>query len=301
MEGISIIICSRYRDVKNELKNNINKTIGTDYELIVIDNFEGEYSIFSAYNEGAKRAEYPFLCFMHDDIMFHTSGWGLKVLQHLKDPKVGIIGIAGSHYAPRMPGSHWSCSGITSCNVIHNIKGEISNELWTYFDSNKISKQAVILDGLWLCISRETMNKIKFDNITFSGYHYYDSDICLQSKKMNYENIIVLDIKIEHFSLGNRDKSWLSNSIIFFKKWGKDLPISSIELTKSEKVLANYSNARDFLEQIFRNDSQLQYFIRIWFYYLQCNPPFNKKNLVLAVKLLKVSFIDKQQRYKKQV
>jgi len=49
---ISIIICSRTASISDELTQNINQTIGIPYELVIIDNSDNLYSIFSAYNEG---------------------------------------------------------------------------------------------------------------------------------------------------------------------------------------------------------------------------------------------------------
>ena len=73
---ISLIICSRKADISEELKQNIAETIGCEYELCVIDNSRNEYSIFSAYNEGVRRAKGDILCFMHEDVLFRTNKWG---------------------------------------------------------------------------------------------------------------------------------------------------------------------------------------------------------------------------------
>ena len=50
---ISCIICSRNTEISEELRYNIDYTIGCDYELVVIDNSKKEYNIF-AYNEGVR-------------------------------------------------------------------------------------------------------------------------------------------------------------------------------------------------------------------------------------------------------
>ena len=47
---ISIIICSRKKDICNDFKINIKTTTGSSHELIVIDNSENRYSIFEVYN-----------------------------------------------------------------------------------------------------------------------------------------------------------------------------------------------------------------------------------------------------------
>ena len=66
---ISIIICSRFQSISKELKDNIENTVGVVHEIICIDNSKSQYDIFSAYNEGVKRSQYPLLCFMHADIL----------------------------------------------------------------------------------------------------------------------------------------------------------------------------------------------------------------------------------------
>ena len=106
---ISCIICSRQLDISAELKENIASTIGCEYELVVIDNSKNEYSIFSAYNEGVRRANGNVLCFMHEDILYHTQGWGNKITELLDDESIGIIGFGGSHLAPKAP-IYWSNS-----------------------------------------------------------------------------------------------------------------------------------------------------------------------------------------------
>ena len=84
---ISIIICSRNKDIPSELKQNIADTIGVDYELVVIDNSRNQYSIFSAYNEGVKRAKGDMLCFMHEDVVFKNCNWGERVIKHFQNNK----------------------------------------------------------------------------------------------------------------------------------------------------------------------------------------------------------------------
>lgn len=73
---ISCIICSRTSTISNELMQNISSTIGCEYEIITIDNSTNKHNIFQAYNEGIRRAKGEYLCFMHDDILYHTENWG---------------------------------------------------------------------------------------------------------------------------------------------------------------------------------------------------------------------------------
>ena len=114
---ISCIICSRQLDISAELKENIASTIGCEYELVVIDNSKNEYSIFSAYNEGVRRAKGDILCFMHEDILYHTQGWGKIISNILQDKTIGQIGVAGSHFMPKAPMYWWSSPYISQYNL----------------------------------------------------------------------------------------------------------------------------------------------------------------------------------------
>ena len=71
---ISIIICSRTQAISKDLSENVQNTVGCDHELVIIDNSENQYSIFEAYNLGIKQSKGEYLCFAHDDILFHTKG-----------------------------------------------------------------------------------------------------------------------------------------------------------------------------------------------------------------------------------
>ena len=56
---LSIIICSVLPERLRKISQNIDETIGVEYEIVTIDNREKCWSIARAYNEGARQAKYP--------------------------------------------------------------------------------------------------------------------------------------------------------------------------------------------------------------------------------------------------
>lgn len=282
---ISIVICHSNKEYLGKFKKNVAESIGVKYEIVVIDNTLNKYNIFEAYNLGYKRCIYDIICFSHEDILFHTPDWGKRVIIHLSDLKVGIIGVVGSHYLPKLPGGHWS-TGIGSGNILqHTINGKQKLlKTWKINDNKEQSVNAVILDGLWLCISRDIMDKISFDESSFSGFHCYDSDICMQVKKFNRDVRIVFDILIEHFSCGSKNKLWLKNIFLFYKKWKKQLPACTIELSEDKKSQANYKNALELVEQIRINRFGFQHSIKIMFIFLFTKSTFTKKDFYFLVR-----------------
>jgi GT2 family glycosyltransferase len=241
---ISIIICSRTASISDELTQNIDQTIGIPYELVIIDNSNNLYSIFSAYNEGVKRSKYEVLCFMHDDIIFKTKDWGMKVMNRFNSPKLGAIGVAGSPYYAILPGAWWSGGYI--CQSIH---GE--QEL-AYESMQDNALPVVVLDGLWFCVRKSLFSMIRFDDATFSGFHYYDMDISLQIQQNGYKLLNVYDISIQHSS-GKLDTIWLNNALLLQKKWANNLPIFSEKLPYFKEVTIEYAVLEEYIRSMKKN------------------------------------------------
>jgi glycosyltransferase involved in cell wall biosynthesis len=236
---ISLIICSRKSDISNSLKENIERTIGTDYELIVIDNSTNKYSIFSAYNEGVRRSKGDILCFMHEDILYHTNNWGISVYKYFgEDKKLGLLGVSGGCYLPKIP-CYWHISPF----LVYKDHTESINSY-----QKKSIFEVAACDGLWFCISKNLFDHIDFDEDLYFGFHYYDMDICMQVLFAQYK-VCVCDFDIEHHADCRIDDSFYKNQQLFFDKWNTYLPIyrgineSDLVLSHIENLLVhNYSN-----------------------------------------------------------
>ena len=68
----SVIICSISPERLAQTSKNIQETIGLPCEIIGMDNRERKWPIARVYNEGARRARYPYLFFVHEDVKFHS-------------------------------------------------------------------------------------------------------------------------------------------------------------------------------------------------------------------------------------
>lgn len=231
---ISIIVCSRHKKLPDYFLKNIEETVGTEYEIIHMDNSENQYSIFAAYNQGFARSKYPYLCFVHEDVKFHTPNWGENVIEHLQKQKTGIVGLAGGNLASRIPAS-WSAF-MSSIKIIQADKTGRKPLRYIHHPSDfaEKSRSVILLDGVLLCMKRELMQEIKFDE-QFDGFHGYDFDISIQSTVAGYTNYVMYDVDLEHFSHGKPDAHYYRNLIAIFKKWGKYLPLIGKNISDEQR------------------------------------------------------------------
>jgi len=252
---ISIIICSRDKEMLATVSQSVQETIGVVYEIISIDNSKGDYSIFEAYNLGAQKSKFQYLCFMHEDLVFHTQHWGKKLIAYLSDLTIGLVGVAGSTYKSRNNSAWWGAPGVPDhyrrfCFEQSDAAGT-KPEIYYLNPRQEVISDVVVMDGLWLATRQDTWQKNKFDEQTFKGFHFYDLDFSLQIKQ-TLRVCVIYDIRIEHRSHGNVNKSWAESSIIFHKKWESKLPVSVSPILPLELQRFEFLTANDFLQTLKR-------------------------------------------------
>lgn len=247
---ISIIICSRYNKINITLKTNISKTIGIPYEIIFIDNSQNKHSIFSAYNEGIKRSKYPYVCFIHEDIMFRTNRWGELICEAFKnDRSIGMIGVIGSSIIFDIFDGWWH--GPLVGQIIQSTKDTPIKDYFNIcYDKVPCLSDAVICDGVFLAFPKIMFDKISFDSQTYKGFHCYDSDISMQVLSTGYKIKILNNVLVEHYSPGTVDMKFHNECSIFMKKWHSKLPISIEDISTEKLCLLRL----DYINKILRKN-----------------------------------------------
>ncbi len=233
---LSIIICNREQSITPVLAENIHNTVGVEHEIVSIDNSHGQYNIFQAYNEGVRQANGDILCFMHDDVFFLGKDWGKTVEHVFNDETIGALGVDGGHYMPDCPCSWTSCNTTSFKTFRTNPDGTHTEFNNTAFSNGKHIVEVASIDGLWMCIRRSLFDTIRFDDKTFSGFHCYDSDICMQILTAGYRIMMTYDIDIVHDSHGTYNEQFFKNIELWHKKWHTFLPVvRGIDLSKREQ------------------------------------------------------------------
>ena len=280
---ISIIVCSLKPALSEALLENIDQTAGVPFEVICVDNSGGRFSIFEAYNYGASRARYDLLCFMHEDILFHTRDWGKIAADKLGDREVGVIGVAGAVYKSKSPSPWWISDTVDHrkyqrFNLLQHFTTGVSRQqaggdggLWD---------EALVLDGVWLCCRKEVWVDTPFDEKGYKGFHFYDLDFSMAVHARGLKNFVSQEILIEHFSAGNMDRNWIRGAEIFHHKWRKALPTSVEEMPAREVRRLDRSAATNFLRILtYNRHRDLRLWLRYWIR-MAAQHPFSKETFL---------------------
>ncbi|MGO4821837.1 MULTISPECIES: glycosyltransferase [unclassified Flavobacterium] len=276
---ISIIICSRTEKINQQLYKNIEESVGVVYELIVIDNSNNQYSIFEAYNLGIRKSIGDYLCFIHDDILFHTKDWGLVITSiFTANPQYGLLGIAGSSQKTSTPSGWWDCEDkYKSVNIIqHYTDGKIIKENVGFEQSNL--NEVVLIDGVFLVLRKEL--NIFFDE-TLQGFHHYDLNLAIETRKKGYKIGATNQVLIEHFSWGNLNNQWITSTIKIHSLYKDLLPMS---VHTNYSVEAEIFAAKRFLNYCFKSGSKKLILQSSFSLYLL--NPMSKYNFVRFIKSL---------------
>lgn len=257
---ISIVICSRQSNLPSHITDNIASSIGTTFELIIIDNSTNQHSIFQAYNIGISRSKGGIVCFIHDDIFFHTENWG-KILWEIfkRDPQIGLIGVAGSKMKTKMPSAWWDCpEDLKAINIIQHFKEpNREKEKWYKGFETGDEVEVTVIDGVFMALKMD--QRIQFSN-RMTGFHNYDLNLALECHKLAYKVIVTNKILFEHDSIGNQDHKWYLSTIKLHRIFEKILPLHVEDTGKDDQFFRKqeFINGVAFIKGLLANNYKKQ-------------------------------------------
>ena len=203
----------------------------------------GEKSLSEVYNEIIQESKTDIVVLCHDDIYFDTTSWYYKLKSHFENTDYGILGVAGTTNMPET-GRWWDLRK----NMIGIVNHESGGKKWTSKyseDFNKSIRQTVIVDGLFIALSKEKI-KHNFDE-EFKGFHFYDIAFCFRNHLENVKVGVITNIRITHKSIGQTNEQWEQNRELFVEKYGKNLPSKApFDPNRRLKVLLSCISFRNF-------------------------------------------------------
>ena len=207
---LSIIISSYQPHYYIALEKNIADTIGIPYEIIKIDN-PGIMGICEAHDRGAEKAQYEFLLFLHEDVLFETKDWGLILTQLLSKKSIGCVGLAGGDYVSTYPLPWWQNKErrFFHLNQISTNEEKKINRLTEH-------KNVIFLDGVFIACRRNIFLETRFSDY-LQGFHGYDMDFSWRASQ-THQNIVSHEITLTHFSAGHPNIEWFKSLILIWEQ-----------------------------------------------------------------------------------
>lgn len=239
---VSIVICSVNTDYQAQVKQNVEDTIGVPYELLIWDNRLAKKGICEVYNTMAAKAQFPYICFMHEDILFATNNWG-KLLVHIfdQDAATGVIGVAGSKYK----GKAWSGwlygdKELDCINIIHRTNGQ-DEVIISPVNNRQPLYEVVCLDGVFMVTRKEVWEQIRYDDVLLKGFHLYDIDFSVRASKIT-KLVATTQIDIIHITPAGGDygDNWVTETMRFHAVKSNYLPcvVKNMPLKNPEQHVA---------------------------------------------------------------
>jgi hypothetical protein len=244
---ISILICSAENSYLDQVRKNIKETIGVEHEILFFDNSKKRFGICAVYNQLAKQAKFPYLCFVHEDILLQTMNWG-KILIDICSSRsgIGLIGIAGCKYKSNLFSGWYSGFTKLDCENIthrHNNKVEIMN---LKPDKENLI-EVVCIDGVFMFSRKDIWERVKFNEKQITGFHFYDIDYSLNVSASSTV-FVTYDIDIIHINKGGDfGNDWVETAIFFHSFFKSKLPSTKLATLSYKEELMIAKTWLDFL------------------------------------------------------
>ena len=250
---LSIIICSVDANLLKQVSDNIAETVGVPYEFLVADNKSANEGICKVYNRLAAQAQYPYLCFIHEDVVLHTNGWGKVLCKLLADNTIGLVGISGTVYKSKYAGTWSSCQSIFyRTNSIQHFKKHLKPIINNINPENAPFAEVAVIDGVFIATRKDVFSCNKFDEKLLSGFHGYDIDYSIQVRQQ-FKVIVSYEILLEHLSEGKLSDQWISSSLLVHKKWNQQLPIAAMFIESETMHFNDYLALKTLLAVALNN------------------------------------------------
>lgn len=229
MAKYSIITCVSRSDVyKSCLIDSVNKNRknhGIDF--IPIINNDNRYSASNALNIGIDASKSEYLIFAHQDVRL-LDNWFDKVDEVIEalPEQWGILGSAGIdiQYGRKDIGK-WGGSLSTQTVAVGSVWDSDANLSFPpYWDGVKDPTQVHCIDECLFIVNKKT--GLRFD-ATFTGFHFYGVDICLQARAAGYQ-IYSAHLPMIHYGQYSASFSGDRKYWVYFRylhhKWHRRFP-----------------------------------------------------------------------------
>ena len=178
-----------------------------------------EHSIHAAYNEvlehfaGAEDLE--ALVLLHEDTELLDRGFCAQVRAVLADPSVAVAGVIGGRAVHRL---EWWAGPVVG--RVTETRGSLVGR--------EVAGDVDAVDGLLMVLSPWAVAHLRCDTETFTGFHAYDVDLCLQARAAG-RRVVAAPFEVFHHAAPAKDRldeRFAAADAALRAKWGLTPPVS---------------------------------------------------------------------------
>ena len=209
---LSFICASNNMEIYEQcIVKSLAKQKNTDFELILIDTAEKEYSSAAkALNEGANKAKGEYFVFLHHDIVIEDENFVDKLNLWLNQHNFGIAGVAGTVRLPNRKKAN------VVSNIVHGEKKQVPGIKTT----ETVSCET--LDECLFVIPKKVFFEHQFVEL-MPTWHLYCVEYCLWAKEHNYD-VLLTPMFLWHKSAGaSMNANYFDALLKLRKMYNKDI------------------------------------------------------------------------------
>jgi GT2 family glycosyltransferase len=216
---VSLITCTPDDRRLEALARAYRRLLGRD--LVDVVRVAHVTSLAEGYNLAYKRAQGDVLIFSHHDVEVMAPDFGAKLKAYME--RFDVLGVAGT---TRLAGPKWLDAGPPHIfgQVLHPSPTPPGYTVAIYGAPTRSVGNIQALDGLFLAVRREVLERVSFDQDTFNGFHLYDIDFTYSAYLAGFRIGVANDLDVFHHSWGRFDSVWATYADRFVKKHGARLP-----------------------------------------------------------------------------
>lgn len=221
-DTVSVVISTKKRD--EDYISHVKKHFSHPKTQIIVYENDGKYSLSELYNKGLKKSVNDIVVFMHDDLILETKNLTPKIIKLFeKSNDYGIIGIAGTDKITC--GTWWNSREDMYGIVGHMQEGKRHVNKYSQKQYKDVLKDVVVVDGLFMMVHKKRIKKTF--NEQFKKFHFYDLPICVENHLEGVKIGVTTKIDITHLSIGETNKDWERNKLLFEALYEKNFPLTA--------------------------------------------------------------------------
>jgi hypothetical protein len=215
---LSVVICSIDAGKLASVRAHLERQLaGAPWELIHVADAR---ALTEGYRRGIERSRGELLVLCHDDIELLCTDPYPRLVAHLE--RFDLIGAAGTR---ALSGAAWVWGGLPANDgwVAH----PRPDGAWlacVYGPNGPPVPGAQALDGAFLAARRSLFERVRFDETTFDGFHFYDLDLSYRAHRAGLDVGIAQDLWLVHHSSGRFGADYARYARRFLDKF-PDLPL----------------------------------------------------------------------------